>query len=323
MRFRSRAGLLSPISDADSRYTWKHGPVNLPPVTRTIRAAGGVVLKKTSKGNLRVLISHRPRYDDWSFPKGKMDKGETPEETAIREILEETGYHCRIVAPLRTTRYRVGSGIKEVDWFAMRPLPDSPGFKKNSEVDEIQWVGRKEAKKALDYEHDRNLIRDFDLKKLAETGTIHLLRHGAAGNRDKWNGDDRLRPLTKKGRRQAEAIARQLEGREIERIFTSPYKRCIQTVEPLAKAIGAEIEVSDALAEGPDVDASYELIHNLAGSNAVLCSHGDVIPATMTRLMWLGLSLHSRFYCSKGSIWEVDIKDGRFTDGRYVPPPKP
>jgi broad specificity phosphatase PhoE/8-oxo-dGTP pyrophosphatase MutT (NUDIX family) len=294
---------------------------NLPPVTRTVRAAGGVILRKTDKGNLKVLVAHRPQYDDWSFPKGKADKGESPAETAVREILEETGLRCRIVAPLTTTRYRVGSGMKEVDWFAMRPLPDSPGFKKNNEVDKVKWVGRKAARKLLDYDYDRGLITDFDLKKIAETGTFHLLRHAAAGNRDNFNSDDRERPLTKKGKAQANSIAESLGEREIERIITSPYKRCVQTVEPLAKMIGATIKISDALAEGPDIDAAYDLIHSLAGANAVLCSHGDVIPAVMNRLMWLGLTLQSRFYCSKGSIWEVDIEDGRYTEGRYVPPP--
>ena len=295
--------------------------VNLPPVTKTVKAAGGVILKKTKKGNIKVLVAHRPRYDDWSFPKGKLDKGESPEEAAVREILEETGLNCRLVTPLSTTRYRVGSGIKEVDWFAMRPLPDSPGFEKNDEVDEVRWLSRKAARKLLDYQHDRDLMKDFDLMKIAETGTIHLLRHAAAGNRDKWEGDDRKRPLTKKGRKQAKAIAEHLKAKQIERIVTSPYLRCVETVAPLADAIGAKVEISDALAEGPDVDASYELIHSLAGSNAVLCSHGDVIPATMTRLMWLGLELESRFYCSKGSIWEVDIENGRFGKGRYIPPP--
>jgi 8-oxo-dGTP diphosphatase len=280
-----------------------------------------VILRKTDKGTLKVLVAHRPQYDDWSFPKGKADKGESPAETAVREILEETGLRCRIVAPLTTTRYRVGSGMKEVDWFAMRPLPDSPGFKKNNEVDKVKWVGRKAARKLLDYDYDRGLITDFDLKKIAETGTFHLLRHATAGNRDNFNSDDRERPLTKKGKAQAKSIAESLREREIERIITSPYKRCVQTVEPLAKMIGATIEISDALAEGPDIDAAYDLIHNLAGANAVLCSHGDVIPAVMNRLMWLGLTLHSRFYCSKGSIWEVDIEDGRYTEGRYVPPP--
>lgn len=291
-------------------------------MTRVIRAAGGLIFRVSPKGNLKVLLAHRPSYDDWSFPKGKADKGETPEETAVREVLEETGYHCRTVAPIGTTRHRIKSGAKEVHWFAMRPLPDSPGFKKNKEIDEVKWVTRKKAREVLDYDNDRKLLRDTDLRKLSQTGTIHLLRHAAAGDRTQWDGNDGARPLTKKGRRQAKAIAKALESAGIERIITSPYDRCVQTVEPLAKLTGAKIELSDALAEGPDIDAAYALIDSVVGANAVLCTHGDVIPATINRLMWVGLSLESRFYCAKASIWEVGIERGRFTTGRYVKPPK-
>jgi 8-oxo-dGTP diphosphatase len=144
----------------------------------------------------------------------------------------------------------------------------------------------------------------------------------AAGDRTKWRGNDRERPITKKGRRQADAIAKSLEKAGIERIVSSPYKRCIQSVKPLAKAIGAKVEIEEALAEGPDIDAAYDLIDSLVGYNTVLSSHGDVIPATINRLMWAGLTLESRFYCSKGSIWVVEVDNGRFTTGHYLPPPK-
>lgn len=291
-------------------------------MTRVVKAAGGVVFRESSKGKMKVLVAHRPRYDDWALPKGKADKGETPEQTAVREVLEETGYHCRIVGAMGTTRYRINSGIKEVTWYAMRPLPDSPGFRKNKEVDEIKWLTRKKAKALLDYENDRELVGSATLKGLARTGTIHLLRHGAAGDRSKWNGNDAIRPLTKKGRRQALALADLFTAAEIEKIYTSPYIRCVQTVEPLADAIGAEVQVYEALAEGPDIDGAYELIDGLVGFNAVVCTHGDVIPAVINRMMWAGLTLESRFYCSKGSIWEVDLEGGRFSTARYVPPPK-
>jgi broad specificity phosphatase PhoE/8-oxo-dGTP pyrophosphatase MutT (NUDIX family) len=291
-------------------------------VTRVIQAAGGLVFRQSPKGKLKVLVAHRPRYDDWGLPKGKADKYETPEETAIREVLEETGYRCRIVASLGVTRYRVSNGVKEVTWFAMRPLPDSPGFKKNKEVDEIKWLTRKQAKALCDYENDRVLIADADLKKLAQTGTLFFLRHAAAGDRGKWEGIDAIRPLSKKGRRQSAALAASLQRSGIEKIYSSPYTRCVQTVEPLAEAIGAKVVEHDALAEGPDIDAAYALADELVGYNAVLCSHGDVIPAVINRMMWAGLTLESRFYCSKGSIWEVDLEDGRFTTARYVPPPQ-
>jgi 8-oxo-dGTP diphosphatase len=291
-------------------------------VTRLIRAAGGVVFRRTSKGNLRVLVAHRPRYDDWSLPKGKADEGETPEQTAVREVLEETGYRCRVVASLGVTRYRVPGGAKEVNWFAMKPLPDSPGFRKNSEVDEVQWLSRRRALKQLNYDQDRDLIEQTDLKKLAQTGTLYLLRHGTAADRSKWKGPEEARPLTKKGRRQAEAIARSLADAGIERILSSPYDRCVQTVEPLAKMIGAPVETSPLLAEEPDLDLAYALVDGVVGSNAVICSHGDVIPAVINRMMWAGLSLSSRFYCSKGSIWEVDVDNGKFTTALYIPPPE-
>ena len=90
----------------------------------------------------------------------------------------------------------------------------------------------------------------------------------------------------------------------------------------MARLTGAKIELRDALAEGPDIDAAYELVDSLVGANAVLSTHGDVIPATINRLMWLGLSLESRFYCAKASIWEVGLERGRFTSGVYVKPPK-
>ncbi|MGH3650050.1 MAG: NUDIX hydrolase [Acidimicrobiia bacterium] len=291
-------------------------------MTRVIKAAGGLVFRESSKGKLRVLAAHRPRYDDWGLPKGKADKDEAPEETAIREVLEETGYHCRIVAPIDITRYRVDTGVKEVQWFAMRPLPDSPGFKKNKEVDEIRWLSRKQAKALLDYENDRALVADPGIKKLARSGTLFLLRHAAAGDRNKWDGNDVVRQLNKKGRRQAAALADYLGNQGIERIYTSPYTRCVQTVEPLAAVIGAKVIEHDALAEGPDIDGAYGLADELVGYNAVLCTHGDVIPAVINRMMWAGLTLESRFYCSKGSIWEVDLEGGRFATARYVPPPK-
>ena len=291
-------------------------------MTRLIRAAGGVVFRRNQKGNLRVLVAHRPAYDDWSLPKGKADPGESAEATAVREVLEEVGHHCRIVAPLGSTHYEVADGMKEVEWFAMRALPDSPGFARNNEIDRIKWLSRGKALDLLSYTHDRDLVEGTDFKRLLQTGTLRLFRHATAGDRSKWSGHDARRTLTKKGRRQAEAIAESLRDAGIERILTSPYDRCVQSVEPLSKITKAPIEVADVLAEESEIDASYALVDELLGTNAVLCSHGDVIPALINRMMWSGLSLTSRFYCSKGSIWEVEVEGGKFTNGRYVPPPE-
>ena len=114
-------------------------------------------------------------------------------------------------------------------------------------------------------------------------------------------------------------LLRLLRDAGIERILTSPYDRCVQTVEPLAALTGAKIEVYEDLAEESDIDAAYVRVDSLVGSNAVVCSHGDVIPALINRMMWAGLSLSSRFYCSKGSIWEVEVDNGKFTTAHYIP----
>jgi 8-oxo-(d)GTP phosphatase len=291
-------------------------------VTRLIRAAGGVVFRKTPKGRIRVLVVHRPRYDDWTPPKGKADKGESPEETAVREVLEETGYRCRIVASLGPTRYRVQGGVKEVHWYGMRPLPDSPGFTKNSEVDKVKWLSPRKLADKLSYDQDRELIEGTDFKKLAQTGNLYLIRHTTAGERSRWKGRDEDRSLTKKGWREADAIAGYLAGAGIERILSSPYERCVQSVKPLAKLIKARVEISPLLGEEPDIDGAYALVDGLVGTNAVVCSHGDVIPALINRMMWAGLTLDSRFYCSKGSIWVVGVEEGKFTNAYYRPPPE-
>jgi 8-oxo-(d)GTP phosphatase len=291
-------------------------------VTQVIRAAGGVVYRKTPKGKIRVLMVHRQQYDDWTLPKGKADDGESPEETAIREVLEETGQRCRIVAPLGATRYRVQGGVKEVHWFAMKPLPDSPGFTKNAEVDRVKWLSRRKLLERLSYEQDRELIEGTDLKKLAQTGTLYLIRHTTAGDRSRWRGRDEDRSLTKKGWREADAVASILADEGIERIVSSPYERCVQSVKPLSKLIKAPIETSPLLAEEPDIDAAYTFVDGLVGTDTVISTHGDVIPALINRMMWAGLSLESRFYCSKGSIWVVEVDGGKFTTARYIPPPE-
>ncbi|MCI0425080.1 MAG: NUDIX hydrolase [Actinobacteria bacterium] len=290
-------------------------------MTRVIRAAGGLVMRKTGKGRIRVLAVHRPAYDDWSLPKGKIEDGEGPETAALREVLEETGYSCRIVAPLATTRHTIAGGVKEVVWFAMRPLPASPGFVPNDEIDQIAWLGPKKARRALVYENERELIDPTDLARLAATGTLRLLRHVDAGDRGGWRGDDTQRPLSNKGRRQASVTADKLATAEIDRVLTSPYVRCIESVAPLAVATGVEIEIDQRLAEDEVSDAAYDLVLDVVGYNAVICSHGDVIVGVLRRLRRQGLAIKTSPECAKGSIWEIDVDGGKFTDARYLPPP--
>lgn len=152
---------------------------------------------------------------------------------------------------------------------------------------------------------------------------IFLVRHAAAGDRFDWDGPDRLRPLTARGGRQAHGLVEALEGRTVDRILTSPFTRCVATVEPLGAARGLAVEVVDELAERRSVLA-IELAESLVGTDAVLCSHGDVIPEVLWALarrhrLDLPAPLHMR--CEKGSTWVLDATGTAFVSAEYLPPP--
>ncbi|HEY0408694.1 MAG TPA: phosphoglycerate mutase family protein [Candidatus Dormibacteraeota bacterium] len=146
---------------------------------------------------------------------------------------------------------------------------------------------------------------------------ILLIRHAKAGSRERWQGDDRLRPLTRSGRRQAEALVEQLRDEPIERILSSPYLRCIQTVEPLAAARGLRVEPADDLAEGAGIGPLRRLLTELG--NAALCTHGDVIQEAVEWLHHRGLAVDGGL--AKGSTWVLDVVHGEVVAARHLPPP--
>jgi 8-oxo-dGTP diphosphatase len=121
-------------------------------VSEEIRAAGGVVVRGG-----KIAVVHRPRYDDWSLPKGKLEPGETWEQGALREVEEECGLRCRLEEELEPNRYEVDGRPKLVRWWRMSVLEDL-GFAPNDEVDELRWVTPEEALELLEYEHDRRLV---------------------------------------------------------------------------------------------------------------------------------------------------------------------
>jgi 8-oxo-dGTP diphosphatase len=149
--------------------------------------------------------------------------------------------------------------------------------------------------------------------------TVYLVRHAKAGSREKWAGRDELRPLSKAGQRQAEALAAALADGVV-RIVSSPYLRCRQTVTPLAANRGVAIEPADALAEGASVDDAITLFEKVASENSVLCSHGDVIGALLQRFERAGLRLDDD-RMEKGSTWVLDVDRGAVVGARYLPPP--
>jgi 8-oxo-(d)GTP phosphatase len=173
--------------------------------------AAGAVLWRPGDGEAGtaplVAVVHRPRYDDWSLPKGKVDPGETEPITAVREVEEETGYVCELGRRLAAISYPVDLGTKKVRYWAGRAIGGE--FTPNSEVDELVWLPTKDALKRLQYPHDRKVLRRF-AKHPADTRTVLIVRHGTAGTKARYKGDDAKRPLDKRGRAQAESLVGQL-----------------------------------------------------------------------------------------------------------------
>jgi 8-oxo-dGTP diphosphatase len=289
-----------------------------------IRAAGGVVRRRCSgkTGGLEVALVHRPRYDDWTLPKGKAEEGERPEATALREVREETGLVCELGPEIGSSGYADPKGRnKLVRYWLMTPAVDgglasSDGTPDGSEVDEIRWLPTTEADALLTHDVDRDVLRDaagFDRP-------VCLVRHAKAGDRSSWTEDDELRPLSRPGRRQAEALVDALEHLAPTRIFSSPYVRCVQTVRPLALALGVPVEESEALAEGAHPAGTLEFIRTLRDT-AVLCSHGDVIPQTVLGLAGEGMRIEGERAWQKGSTWILQREGGLPVAATYVPPP--
>ena len=126
-------------------------------MTDLVRAAGGVVQRTRDDGVVEVVVIHRPKYDDWTLPKGKLHPGESEEEGALREVEEETGLKCEIVRQVGEVSYRdKRRRPKRVVYFSMNPIDGS--FRPNDEVDELRWLPMDEAQRLLDYEHDRRLV---------------------------------------------------------------------------------------------------------------------------------------------------------------------
>lgn len=149
---------------------------------------------------------------------------------------------------------------------------------------------------------------------------VYLVRHAHAGSRSAWHDDDDLRPLSPKGRRQAESLSKRLDEHPVGCVLSSPSRRCIETMEPVAERRRAEIDTRKELLEGADPDAALDLLMKLAPSDPVLCSHGDLIPKMIRRLVGAGMKTKDPNISQKGSLWLIEIDKGRPVKAKYYPP---
>ncbi|MBS45198.1 MAG: DNA mismatch repair protein MutT [Nocardioides sp.] len=252
---------------------------------KDVQAAGVVVFRP----GRRVLLVHRPQYDDWSFPKGKLDPGEHPVAAAVREVSEETDVHVRLCRPLTSLRYPVEGGRhKVVHYWVGRPVGDGDvsGFRPNEEVDEVRWVPAPEAAELLTYDRDRGVLEEA-LRYRKKTRAIIVLRHGKARSRKGWGGDDARRPLVQLGFEQADRLVPLLAAYDVTRVLTSPSERCVQTVAPYTSTTGWEQESRPRISE-EDVTSKGvarvvdEMLSDERG--VVVCSHRPVLPLLIDAL---------------------------------------
>jgi 8-oxo-(d)GTP phosphatase len=300
-----------------------------------IRAAGGVVWRRLDgadgEAGVEVAVIHRPRYGDWSLPKGKVSARESDLEGAVREVLEETGFHVRVGRGLGETRYvkSDGTGLRQkvVRWWSMQV--EAGTFSPTREVDALRWLSLAEAADQLTRDTDRDVLERF-ARGTVPTRSVLLVRHGVAGSAATWPGDDRDRPLDACGIEQADELVRLLAHYEVGSILSADVRRCTATVKPLADALGLPVRPEPLLSEvgypGREEEA-VALLRRLgdAEHDAVACSQGEVIPDLVGRLASADRYLIARPVPSrKGSAWALTIDaDGRLVAADYLEAPRP
>jgi len=255
--------------------------------------AGGVLPVRVQEGTLQVALVHRPHYDDWSWPKGKLDRGEDFPVAAVRETLEETGLRVRLLAPLPASRYQLASGSdKLVHYWAGEVLHDTGALE--HEVDEVAWLSPTLAGRRLTYERDHEQLAavvDHYASDRLSTWTLLVVRHAHALARGEWSGPDPRRPLSSAGRRRARhRIADLVAAYAPERLVSSPSVRCVDTLAPFAETAGLRLRTKQGLSEEGYEDDPGALGRHLRrvlerGVGTALCTHGPLLPDIVATLL--------------------------------------
>lgn len=282
---------------------------------RDVRAAGAVVTRKGGD----VLLVHRPKYDDWSFPKGKLDPGEHAITAAVREVAEETGLDVRLGPALAPQRYRMSNGRwKSVAYWTARVIgsDDVSCYRVNDEIDAVAWVPWRDAALRLTYAYDRaTLVEARPLRR--RTQALVVLRHGRARARGGWTKDDRKRPLVQLGEAQAQRLVPLLAAFGVSAAHSSSSLRCVQTVTPYVDTTGWPTTVYDELSEqGASTGAVVTLVDSLleARESAVLCTHRPVLPTVLEALHLPVVTL------DPGTMLVVHHRKGRVVATEVVDP---
>jgi 8-oxo-dGTP diphosphatase len=257
-------------------------------MTPAIIAAGGVVWRRDIEGEVEVLLVHRPRYDDWSLPKGKVEEGEALISCAYREILEETGLNIKLGPYVGYVEYYVPNGLKHVAYWSASIIEDHSSFHANEEVDQIIWLDLESASFRATRDSDRYILERFATTPFDSSALI-MLRHAKALERGEWQGEDEDRPLQLVGQLQAKRMLSLYQVFGVEEIHTSDAVRCLDTIAQMAKALQITPIITNAVSEYTykrNKEKAIDYIKELIKKNkqVVLCSHNPVLPRMMEKL---------------------------------------
>lgn len=282
-------------------------------------AAGAVVTDPQD----RVLLVGRHRYGDLTLPKGKLKRDEPAPVAAVREVLEETGATIRLGPPLPESRYRTGQRDKVVRWWRGH-LVDLQHREPDDEIDEVVWLPARQAAQRLTHDADRAVL-DAALATPVTTPLLVVRHANAVGRRDfrkahRWAPPDALRPLSRLGRREAEALTPLLAAFGITRLSSSTAQRCLATVRPYGRR-GIPLDWYPVLDEGAATPKDIAgvmarlLDRVAAGAPEVICGHRPVLPAMLSPLDRAGVRL------AKGELLAVHVTatGAAYLDERHRP----
>jgi len=290
---------------------------------RMIRAAGGVLWRSSASGAVEVALVHRPEYEDWSLPKGKLRRGEHPLVTACREVAEETGVRAIAGKRLEVEHYSTARGPKAVEYWAMHG-PDAP-FRSTREVDHLAWASVADTRR-LDYQGDAYAIDA--LEALADSvrcgSAVLLVRNARAVPAGRWHGAGGHRLLDILGREQAESLRRTLPAFGPSRLLSASEVRFVDTMRPLGAELGLAVEIEPAFGEEeyavrPRRGMTRVLELAAAGGTSAVCAPGAVIRHLLAGLAEdAGLDVRE-YPAVKGSVWALFFSGARLAAADYYP----
>jgi len=287
-----------------------------------IRAAGALLWRETQERTIEIALIHRPRYDDWTLPKGKIEEGETALQCAYRELVEETGIKASFTRQLGSIDYvENGEGKRVIFWAAHCALNAST-FIANEEVDQLRWLPCEEAIELSTYQSDREMIANFQSQE-QRTDTLIILRHAKALERGDWDEPDSQRTLNEVGFDQAQLLIKHLEPFAIDEVYTSDYTRCMQTVTPLAHTRGLSITGVPSLneqifEEDPSRAVAFANALKQDEKNIVICSHNPVIPTMLRGILNTKLKNKDLIKLEPGDAWIVHRVKGEIVGLDYL-----